>query len=315
MLKLIGIGTLSALFFSSTFILNRAISLENGHWLWTASLRYGWMLVFLVCGLLLTGNAATLCKVLRIYRKYWLFWTLTGSIGFGLFYALLSFSATYAPGWVIAATWQTTILASPLILLLFGRAVPMKAMLFIFIIFAGILLVNVEQLELSNWRDLLFGGLPVLVAAVAYPLGNQILWEAQRGGNRLIPQINHQLLNDAFNRILLLTLGTIPFWLLLLIFFSPPPPSAGQLINTALVAIFSGVIATSLFLQARHLAKDAYQISAIDATQSGEVLFSLLGEIILLQGLFPGPKGWLDILLTVVGLTLYIHAQTPKGET
>ena len=131
----------------------------------------------------------------------------------------------------------------------------------------------------------------------------------------MIPQINHPLLNDAFNRILLLTLGTIPFWLLLFVFISPPPPSAGQVINTALVAIYSGVIATSLFLQARHLAKDAYQISAIDATQSCEVLFSLLGEIILLQGLFPGPKGWFGIFLTVVGLCLYIRAQTPKGAS
>lgn len=315
MLKLIGIGTLSALFFSSTFILNRAMSLEQGHWLWSASLRYGWMLAFLVCGLLLAGKTETLRNLLRLYRQHWLFWTLTGSTGFGVFYALLSFSASFAPGWVIATTWQTTILASPLVLLLFGRRVPLKAIIFIFIIFAGILLVNVEQLEMSSWRELLLGGLPVLVAAVAYPLGNQILWEAQRGGNRFIPHIKDPALDDAFNRILLLTLGTVPFWLLLIVWVAPPPPSTGQVINTALVAIFSGVIATSLFLQARHLAKDAYQISAIDATQSCEVLFSLLGEIILLQGLFPGQKGWLGIILTVVGLTLYIRVQAPKGAT
>lgn len=315
MLRLIAIGTLSALFFSSTFILNRAMSLENGHWLWSASLRYGWMLSFLVCGLVLTGRTKTLGKLLHIYRQHWLFWTLTGSIGFGVFYALISFSASFAPGWVIATTWQTTILASPLILLLFGRAVPLKAVLFIFIIFTGILLVNVEQLEISNWQELLLGGLPVLVAAFAYPLGNQILWEAQRGGNRLIPHINDPLLGDAFNRILLLTLGTIPFWLLLILCIAPPPPSAGQALNTALVAIFSGIIATSLFLHARHLAADAYQISAIDATQSSEVLFSLLGEIIILQGLFPGPKGWLGMTLTIIGLALYIRAQTVKGTT
>jgi len=315
LLKLIAIGTLSALFFSSTFILNRAMSLENGHWLWTASLRYGWMLAFLVFGLLLTGRAQTLRAVFDIYRRHWLFWTLTGSTGFGVFYAMISFSASYAPGWVIATTWQTTILASPLVLLLFGRQVPFKAVLFIIIIFAGILLVNIEQLTLSNWRDLLLGGLPVLVAAVAYPLGNQILWEAQRGGNRLIPAIKHQQLDDAFNRILLLTLGTIPFWLLLLISIAPPPPTAGQVLNTALVAIFSGVIATSLFLHARHSATDAYQISAIDATQSSEVLFSLLGEIIFLQGIYPGAKGWFGILLTVIGLIFYIRAQTPKGTS
>jgi len=312
LLKLVSIGSLSALFFSSTFILNRAMSLEHGHWLWTASLRYGWMLAFLVGGMLLTGRAESLVKIFRIYRQHWLFWTLTGSTGFGIFYALISFSASYAPGWVIATTWQTTILASPLVLLLFGRAVPIKALLFIVIIFAGILLVNLEQLETSNWRDLLLGGLPVLGAAFAYPLGNQILWEAQRGGNRLIPAINDRLLKDAFNRILLLCLGTIPFWIILLAIFAPPAPAAGQVVNTALVAMFSGIIATSLFLHARHLAEDAYQISAIDATQSSEVVFSLLGEIIFLQGMFPGLQGWLGILLTLVGLTLYIRIQTTK---
>lgn len=314
MLKLVSIGTLAALFFSSTFILNRSMSLENGHWLWTASLRYGWMLSLLIAGMLLTGKTKTLLDTLQLYRKHWCFWTLTGSIGFGLFYALISYSASFAPGWVIATTWQTTILASPLVLFMFGKKVPMRAMIFIFIIFAGILLVNIEQLESSSWGDLLLGGLPVLVAAFAYPIGNQMLWEAQRGGNRLLPKIESPLLHDAFARIVLLTLGTIPFWLLLILFIAPPAPSSGQIINTALVAVFSGVIATSLFLHARHLAKDAYQISAIDATQSSEVIFSLLGEIIFLQGFLPGAKGWAGILLTVIGLIFYIRAQSAKEK-
>jgi hypothetical protein len=43
MVRLLGAGLLAALFFSSTFILNRAMSLEGGHWVWSAALRYGWM--------------------------------------------------------------------------------------------------------------------------------------------------------------------------------------------------------------------------------------------------------------------------------
>lgn len=315
MLKLISFGCLSALFFSSTFILNRAMSLEGGHWLWTASLRYAWMLLLLVGGLLLLGRISTLRQLCSLFRQHWCFWILTGSTGFGLFYAMLSFSASYAPGWVIATSWQMTILATPLVLLLFGRPIPIKALLFLVIIFAGILLVNLAQLESSDWMTLLLGGLPVLVAAFAYPLGNQLLWEAQRGGNRWLPDVNHPLLADAFNRILLLTIGTIPFWLLLLVWQAPPPPSPGQLLNTGLVAVLSGVIATSLFLQARHRAKNAYQISAIDATQSGEMIFSLLGEVVFLQGLLPGTNGWLGIALTVVGLILYLTSQSKPDRT
>lgn len=290
------------------------MSLDGGHWLWTASLRYGWMLLFLLGGLLLTGRIATLRQILQIYRQNWLFWSLTGSIGFGIFYAMLSFSASYAPGWVIATTWQATILASPLVLLLFGRPVPIRALLFIVIIFFGILLVNFAQLQSSDWQTLLRGGLPVLVAAFAYPIGNQMLWEAQRGGNRWLPDINHPLLANAFLRILLLVIGTIPFWMILLLVAAPPAPSAGQVINTALVAIFSGIIATSLFLHARHRATNPYEITAIDATQSSEVLFSLLGEIIFIQALLPGASGWLGIILTIVGLILYMLAQTKRME-
>jgi hypothetical protein len=52
MTRLLALGTLAALFFSSTFVLNRSMSLEGGHWVWTASLRYGWMLLFLTGWLL-----------------------------------------------------------------------------------------------------------------------------------------------------------------------------------------------------------------------------------------------------------------------
>ncbi|HGY11746.1 MAG TPA: multidrug resistance efflux transporter family protein, partial [Desulfobacterales bacterium] len=36
MISLISIGLLSGLFFSTTFVLNRMMSLQGGHWLWSA---------------------------------------------------------------------------------------------------------------------------------------------------------------------------------------------------------------------------------------------------------------------------------------
>ncbi len=303
------LGLLSALFFSSTFILNRAISLSGGHWFWTAALRYLWMTALLVGWLFLSGKGSQLVGAFRLFFRHLFFWCLTGSIGFGIFYSLISFSASFAPGWVVATTWQMTILATPLVLFLFGKKVPLRALAYTLVIFAGIVAVNFGQAYQVSLRELFLGGIPVLVAAIAYPLGNQMLWEAQRQGNRILPAIESDLLNNPFIRILLLTLGTVPFWIILYLGAHPPAPSPGQMTSTLLVALFSGVIATTLFLQARHLATNSYQLTAVDSLQSCEVLFSLLGEIIFLGGALPTAAGCTGIILTLAGLTLYIKAQ------
>ncbi|WP_432735359.1 DMT family transporter [Maridesulfovibrio sp. FT414] len=310
-MKIILTGILAALFFSSTFILNRAMSLEGGHWVWSASLRYMWMLLFLGVGLLLFRRKLLL-ESISLYRRHLAFWTLAGGVGFAAFYALITFSATYAPGWVVAATWQTTILATPIVLLGFGKKIPMRAMLLTLIIFAGVLLVNIESFEESSLRSVLLGALPVFVAAFAYPFGNQLVWEARNGGGRMIPGLDSPAMDDPFCRVLLLTLGSLPLWFVLILIQSPPAPAASQLLNTALVAVFSGVAATSLFLYARHSATNAAELAAADCTQSMEVVFSLVGEVLFLGGSLPGTLGWAGIVLTMVGLVLYIRVQNVR---
>jgi drug/metabolite transporter (DMT)-like permease len=309
MTRLIGIGVLSALFFSSTFVLNRAMSLEGGHWLWSASLRYLYTLIMLAGWLLLSGKSRLLLETVAAYRRNWCFWTVAGSTGFGLFYALLTFSASFAPGWVVATTWQATILATPVVLLLFGRRVPLKGLLFTALIFAGIVLVTCEQAGSASLKEILLGVLPVLGAACAYPFGNQLVWEARHGSHRAIPKIDSPVLDHSIGRVLIMVLGSLPFWLALVLFLQPPPPSGGQLINTALVALFSGVVATTLFFHARHRARTPLELSAVDATQSTEVLFSLAGELLFLHGAFPGALGLLGIALAVLGLLLYLRSQ------
>lgn len=310
MVRLIVLGMLAALFFSSSFILNRAMSLEGGHWVWTASLRFGFMLFFLGTCLFFTKGPRRLLEIAGVFLRHWIFWTVAGSIGFGLFYSLLCFSASYAAGWIIATTWQTTILATPIVLILLGKKVPTRGMLLTALIFAGIMLVNVEHATSATIREVLFSALPVLIAAFAYPIGNQMVWEARQGGLGLIPHIDHPVMEDSFARVLLLTLGSIPFWIVLLLCVSPPPPTSGQLAYTAIVALLSGVIATTIFLHARHLCAQPYQIAAVDATQSLEVVFSLIGEIIFLQGLFPSPIGLAGIALTIIGLAAYTRLQS-----
>jgi drug/metabolite transporter (DMT)-like permease len=313
--KLLGLGILAALFFSSTFVLNRAMSLSGGHWVWSASLRYLWMIVFLSAGLLIAGRGRLLLDALRLLRRDWLFWLIAGSIGFGVFYAGISFAASYAPSWVVATTWQFTVLASPFVLLLYGRRVPWRGITFTLLIFLGIVLVNLSQAQADRWQDVVLGALPVIIAAFAYPLGLQLVWEAGAGqltpGSR-IPHIADPALDNSFVRVLLLSIASAPFWLLLILVTQPPTPGADQWANTALVALSSGVVATSLFLAARHLARNAYELAAVDATQSAEVLFSVAGEVLILGGALPGPLGWAGIALTVLGLVLYLLAQQKR---
>jgi len=310
MVRIILLGMVSALFFSSTFVLNRAMSLQGGHWVWTASLRFGYMLVFLIGCLVFTKGVKQLSEIREVFLRYWLFWILAGSIGFGVFYALISFSASYAAGWIVATTWQATILATPIVLIVLGRKVPTRGVLLTGLIFTGILLVNMEHAASASIREVLFGVIPVLIAAFAYPIGNQMVWEARRGGKGLIPHIDHAVMENGFARVLLLTMGSIPFWIVLVLLAAPPAPSAGQLINTALVALFSGVVATTLFLHARHLCVHPYEIAAVDATQSMEVVFALIGEIVFLQGVFPGSIGVTGIALTLIGLAAYTRVQS-----
>jgi drug/metabolite transporter (DMT)-like permease len=314
MLRLVSLGVVAALFFSSTFVLNRAMSLAGGHWAWSSSLRFFYLTVFLALILTASAGFKALRQVWVVFRAHLLFWMLAGGIGFGVFYSLITFASAYAPGWIVATTWQTTILATPLVLMAFGKKVPRRGLFFTLVIFSGIVLVNLEHLTRTTPLTMLAGALPVLVSALAYPTGNQLIWEAVQGTPsrcNWLPSISDPILQNPFARVLLLTLGSIPFWLVLLAITRPPAPSAGQLASTALVALLSGVVATSLFLSARHLSQKPYEIAAVDSTQSMEVVFSLAGEVLFLGGSLPGALGWAGIALTVLGLVAYILAQNP----
>ncbi len=153
---------------------------------------------------------------------------------------------------------------------------------------------------------MLSGATPVLAAAFLYPLGNQLVWEAKRGRKGL-PGVDGPLLENAFAKVLLLSLGSLPFWILLFPFTDATVPSHGQYVNVALVALFSGVIATSLFLSARNGADNASKLAAVDATQSSEVLFALAGEAFFLQASLPNLPGIFGLLIACAGLVAFVR--------
>ena len=306
MIRLILLGLLAAAFFSATFILNRSMSLSGGHWVWSSSLRFFYMF-FLLVGLILVNRGVNYLRdVITIFIRNAKFWLIAGTIGFGIFYSLLCYSADHAPGWVVAGTWQFTVIATPIVLLLFNKKVPRYGIFFSFLIFCGIFLIQFynKGSEFAT-RDIVYGVIPVVIAAFAYPIGNQLLNFAKHGNHSLVPHIDSPILKDAPTCVLLMTMGSIPFWVLLLIIVYPSPPLKNQLINTLIVAISSGIIATSIFYKARNASKSPYIISAVDATQSGEVIFSLAGEILLLNGMLPNLTGGIGIIIIVVGIIGY----------
>lgn len=306
MFRLMLLGLAAGMFFSATFILNRAISLEGGHWYWSAALRYAYMIVFLGGGIWSIKGGAYFGRLLSELKRNWMFWSVSGSIGFGGFYALICFAADHSPGWVVATTWQMTIIASLLVLRLFGKTFSKKIWLYSAIVFAGVFLVNVSQVEASNVATLLLGASPVLLAAFCYPLGNQLVWEAKRGRKGL-PAVDAPLLDNAFAKVFLLSVGSAPFWALLFPFTNAASPSPGQILNVALVALFSGVIATSLFLSARNNADNASKLAAVDATQSSEVVFALAGEVLFLQASLPNLTATFGMLVACIGLVAFVR--------
>lgn len=308
MFKLVSLGILSGAFFSTTFILNEVMSLDGGHWVWSASLRYFFMALFLILIILFKSGRQHLCDIFALFRAHWQFWSISGSVGFGGFYALICFSADFSPGWVIAATWQFTVVASLFIFMLFGHSFPKRIWFFSFLIFTGVVLVNLSYIETFDLNALLSGGIPVLVAGFCYPFGNQLVWEAANGNSKL-PAIQSPLLHNVLHKILLMTLGSFPLWIVLLFATRPPLPALSQIVNTSLVAFFSGICATGIFLFARNLASHPKELAGVDATQSSEALFALLGGILFLKSEPPGIAALGGLLLIVTGLIFFAASE------
>lgn len=305
---LVIVGLLAAAFFSLTFVVNRSLSLGDGHWVWSASLRYFWTFVFLTILFLIFGRFDQWKGALGIFRTAGLFWVGAGSIGYGVFYAALCFGADHAPGWLVATIWQSTIVFSPFILVAFGKKVPLKAFLFACIIAIGITVTQLSQVDVStgswSWA---FGVVPILISAVLYPIGSQLIIRARHGEVSRMSPSQQRLLDNPMVCILLMTLGSMPWWLVLIAVTAPPPPTADEFIGTAVVAFSSGVVGTSLFLWARNSAADSHSVVAVDATQAGEIAFALLLEVFLLGGLWPSLSGWAGILTVSVGLAGFAY--------
>ncbi len=292
------LGTLAALFFATTFVLNRIMAVSGGGWQWTASLRFIWMLPILFIIVAIRGNLSSLLKEIKSNLVQWLLWS---TIGFGLFYATLTFGANYGPSWLVASTFEFTIIAGMFIGPLiekkgYRNGISKASLLFSIIIFIGILLMQIAEAQSTSLNTMLLGTIPVLVGAIAYPLGNRKMMKIS--GNRL----------DAFQRTLGMTICSMPFWIVLSLFgyLENGLPTDSQLLQTFLVALCSGVIATLLFFTATDLVHhDHKALAAVEATQAMEVIFTLTGEVLLLHAALPNGFSSIGIVLVVMGMILH----------
>ncbi len=299
-LAAVGLALLSALFFTMTYVLNRASASGGGHWAWLACLRYLITLPLMLPLMLVRGGTRPVLRAIAAHPRAWL---RCAGIGFGLFYLMLSFAASSGPSWLVAGSFQFTVIAgmlcAPLLYRDQRRKIPPAGLAVAALILAGVLLMQFGHasgaLDRAAWIALAC----VLVAAVAYPLGNRLLLlHLERTGESL----------DATQRVFGMTLASQPLWLLVAAYAGAVagPPTLAQVWLAAGVALSAGVIATILFFQATGMVRDRpLALGAVEAMQGAEVVFAVLLGVLLLGEPWPDGRAAHGALLVVAGIVAF----------
>jgi len=302
------IALASALFFTATYVLNRAIASSGGHWAWSAALRYLLTLPMLAVVLPWRGGYAPVWRALRAHPWVWLGWS---GVGFALFCVCLTWAAAFAPAWLVAGTFQLTVIAGMLLGPLLYRdaraRLPRRALALGGVIVAGVAIMQAGHFDGHLGRDAWLALLSVAAAAFLYPLGNRaILLHLERSGESL----------NATQRVFGMTLASQPFWWLVAGYAGAVAgaPPAHQILLAAGVALFAGTIATILFFQATGMVRsDPAALGAVEAMQAAELLFSsVLGVLFLGE---PAPHGYAAagavlVVLGIAGLGLLVGRES-----
>lgn len=290
--KAVILGIVGAFFFAFNFILIRSMNLGGGYYLWTACLRYFFTLPLMGL-LLLRGHGFG--KVFASIAGKPVSWFVWSTVGFGLFYAPLSAASIYGESWFTAAIWQFTIVAGVLLTPMFGRKIPVRNFICSCVIVAGILLMQFSKFQMgvkADWPMLI---LTMGTAAFAYPLGN-----------RMMMKTVGESLNTA-ERVFGMTLCSMPFWLVCagISYAKAGLPDGSQCFQAFLIALLAGVVATVLFFSATDLVKhDQKQLAVVEATQSGEVIFTVIMGVLILKDTVPDEMGFVGIAIIVAGMLL-----------
>ncbi len=293
----VALALVSALFFTATYVLNRAMANAGGHWAWSASLRYFLTLPMLALVLPWQGGFAPVWRALRAHPWIWLGWS---GIGFTLFCVCLTWAAAFAPAWLVAGTFQLTVIAGMLLAPLLYRdhraRLPRAALALGCVIVLGVAIMQGAHFHGQLGRDAWLALAAVTVSAFLYPLGNRaILLHLERSGESL----------NATQRVFGMTLASQPFWCLVAAYAggAAGSPAPMQVLLAAGVALFAGTIATILFFQATGMVRnDPSALGAAEAMQAAELLFSSALGVVFLGEAAPHGVAVFGAVLVIVGI-------------
>jgi drug/metabolite transporter (DMT)-like permease len=299
-LAAVGLALISALFFTLTYVLNRSLVAGGGHWAWAVILRYLLTLPMLAMVLPLQGGLGELPRELRRHARPWLLWS---SVGFVLFGVPLTWAASSGPSWLVAGSFQTTVLAGPLLAPLIyrdgRRRLAWRTLALGALIVAGVFALQwghaQGQLHAGDW--LAIGA--VVLSAFAYPLGNRkLLLHLEHGSASL----------SAVQRVFGMTLCSWPLWLLFAVIalISIGPPTAREFLLAGGVALSSGTIATVLFFRATDMVRrEPTALAAVEAMQAAELLFATVLGALFLGEAWPHGFAAFGALAITLGIGLF----------
>jgi drug/metabolite transporter (DMT)-like permease len=295
-----GLALLSALFFTLTYVLNRSLVVGGGHWAWAVILRYLITLPLLAIALPMLGGLGQLPRELRQHARPWLLWS---AVGFVLFGIPLTWAASSGPSWLIAGSFQTTVLAGPLLAPLIYRderaRLAWPTLSIGALIVAGVFALQWGHahghLHAVEWLAMA----AVVVSAFAYPLGN-------RGLLLHLEHSDHHI--SAIQRVFGMTLCSWPLWLLFAViaWCTIGPPSLREAMLAGGVALSSGTIATILFFRATDMVRrQPAALAAVEAMQAAELLFATLLGVLFLGEAWPRGYALFGALAIIVGIALF----------
>lgn len=291
-------AVIASVFLSATFIINSLIANAGGHWTWTANLRTLLLIPILMLVLLFNKQLKPLLKAVRNYPLMFMKWGITG---FGVLYTSVSVAALFTPGWMVAATFQINILAgillAPVIYSDHRKRIPGRALALSVLIVVGVFVMQFEKLDqLSSWQNVMISFGLVLIGAIVWPLGNR----------KLMVDLEHKNIKlNSMQRVLGMSLGCIPLLVILATigYQTVGLPTWDQFQASLYSAFFSGFIGGVCFYQATQMVnKNPVALATIEATQVFEILFTLIGEMILIQAPFPGIYGQIGIAIVMLGI-------------
>jgi hypothetical protein len=115
---------------------------------------------------------------------------------------------------------------------------------------------------------------------------------------------------NALQRVLGMSIGCLPLLVVLSVigYLNAGLPSLAQCESSVYSALFSGFLGGVGFYQATQMVnRNPVALATIEATQVFEILFTLIGEMVLKGTPFPGVYGQVGIFIVLLGMLFHFR--------